>query len=129
MTGELTLTVLVLPVGGIKEKVLAAHRNGIRHIILPADNQADLSRLPATVRNDLEFTLAETLRDVLAVTLPHLDAMSDEIAVIGSEEEVQERIRTDAHTGVHTQIIAPMSATTQDTLRTLNAFTAANFSF
>ncbi len=72
MTGELTLTGLVLPVGGIKEKVLAAHRNGIRHIILPADNEADLSKLPATVRNDLQFTLAETLRDVIAVAIPRL---------------------------------------------------------
>ena len=72
MTGELTLTGLVLPVGGIKEKVLAAHRNGIRHIILPADNEADLSKLPEAVRSDLQFTLAETLRDVITVAIPQL---------------------------------------------------------
>ncbi len=74
MTGELTLTGLVLPVGGIKEKVLAAHRSGFTHIILPKDNEADLNKLPQTVREDLEITLAETLDDVLAVAIPELNA-------------------------------------------------------
>ena len=72
MTGELTLTGLVLPVGGIKEKLLAAHRAGFRHIILPKDNEADLRKLPDTVRADLTFTLAETLADVLAEAIPDL---------------------------------------------------------
>jgi probable F420-dependent oxidoreductase len=57
------------------------------------------------------------------------DDMIDEIAVIGSMEEVQERIRADATTGVHTQIIAPMAATAEDAMRTFSAFTAENFSF
>lgn len=72
MTGELTLTGLVLPVGGIKEKVLAAHRSGFRHIVIPADNQADLLKLPETVRNDLTFTAVEHLDDVIKVALPEL---------------------------------------------------------
>jgi len=72
MTGELTLTGLVLPVGGIKEKVLAAHRAGFTHIILPKDNEADLAKLPDTVRAELTFTLAETLDDVLKVAIPTL---------------------------------------------------------
>ena len=72
MTGELTLTGLVLPVGGIKEKVLAAHRSGFNHIILPKDNEADLNKLPESARNELTFTLAETLDDVLAVAIPSL---------------------------------------------------------
>ncbi len=72
MTGELTLTGLVLPVGGIKEKILAAHRAGFEHVILPKDNEADLSKLPETVREELTVTLAETLDDVLAVVLPDL---------------------------------------------------------
>ena len=66
MTGELTLSGLVLPVGGIKEKVLAAHRAGLHHLILPKDNEADLSKLPQTVREDLTVTLAEHLDDVLS---------------------------------------------------------------
>lgn len=72
MTGELTLTGLVLPVGGIKEKVLAAHRSGIRHIILPKDNEADLAKLPDTVREEVQFTLVETLKEVIAVAIPQL---------------------------------------------------------
>ncbi len=65
MTGELTLTGLVLPVGGIKEKVLAAHRNGIRHVILPEDNQPDLQKLPDAVRDEMTFTPVGHLDQVL----------------------------------------------------------------
>ena len=72
MTGELTLTGLVLPVGGIKEKVLAAHRAGLRHIILPRDNEADLEKLPDSVREEMTFTLVERLEEVLAVAIPDL---------------------------------------------------------
>ena len=57
------------------------------------------------------------------------DEMIDEIAVIGTAQEVQERIRTDAHAGVHTQIIAPMAVTPEDAMRTFSAFTADNFAF
>lgn len=67
MTGELTLSGLVLPVGGIKEKLLAAHRAGFRHVILPKDNESDLVKLPQTVRDDLTISLAKHLDDVLAV--------------------------------------------------------------
>jgi ATP-dependent Lon protease len=65
MTGELTLTGLVLPVGGIKEKVLAAHRNGIRHVILPEDNLSDLRKLPDAVREEMKFTPVGHLDQVL----------------------------------------------------------------
>jgi len=70
MTGEITLSGLVLPVGGIKEKVLAAHRAGIRKIVLPKDNQKDLRELPENTRREISFTFAERLEDVLAATLP-----------------------------------------------------------
>jgi ATP-dependent Lon protease len=70
MTGEITLTGLVLPVGGIKEKVLAARRASIRHVILPRDNEADLRELPDNVRGEMEFTLAERVEDVLQAALP-----------------------------------------------------------
>jgi ATP-dependent Lon protease len=70
MTGEVTLTGLVLPVGGIKEKVLAARRAGVRHVILPRDNEVDLRELPDNVRQELDFTLAERIEDVLAAALP-----------------------------------------------------------
>jgi ATP-dependent Lon protease len=74
MTGEVTLTGLVLPVGGIKEKVLAARRAGIRRVILPKQNQKDLRELPEPVRKEMEFTLAERVEDVLSAALPELGA-------------------------------------------------------
>lgn len=72
MTGEITLSGLVLPVGGIKEKVLAAHRAGIRRIILPADNQQDLAKLPEQVRSDMHFIFVEHIDDGLAAAIPQL---------------------------------------------------------
>jgi len=72
MTGELTLSGLVLPVGGIKEKVLAAHRAGLRKLILPKENEADLEKLPENVRKELEITLVEKLEDVIAKAIPNL---------------------------------------------------------
>jgi len=69
MTGEITLRGKVLPVGGIKEKVLGAHRAGIRTIILPKRNEQDLEDLPAELRKELHFVLVENLDEVLAETL------------------------------------------------------------
>ncbi|MSR21143.1 MAG: endopeptidase La [Gemmatimonadetes bacterium] len=69
MTGELTLTGRVLPIGGLKEKVLGAVRAGISEIILPYDNEADLDDLPDDIRTQLKFHLAETLDDVIEVAL------------------------------------------------------------
>ncbi|XP_035666505.1 lon protease homolog 2, peroxisomal-like [Branchiostoma floridae] len=65
MTGEITLRGVVLPVGGIKEKVLAAHRAGITRIILPKRNEKDLQDIPSNVRKELTFILADQLCDVL----------------------------------------------------------------
>lgn len=70
MTGEITLSGLVLPVGGIREKALAARRHGVKTFILPALNTPDLADLPAEVRNDLTFVPVETLEEVLKVALP-----------------------------------------------------------
>jgi ATP-dependent Lon protease len=72
MTGEITLTGLVLPVGGIKEKILAAHRAGIKRVILPKANEPDLDDLPQSVREDLEFILAETVEEVISAAIPHV---------------------------------------------------------
>ncbi|SCZ52775.1 endopeptidase La [Thiohalomonas denitrificans] len=72
MTGEITLTGLVLPVGGVKEKVLAARRAGLKRVILPARNEDDLAKLPDSVRNEMEFIFAERIEDVLAAAIPEL---------------------------------------------------------
>jgi ATP-dependent Lon protease len=65
MTGEITLRGKVLPVGGIKEKVLGAHRAGIKTLILPSRNEKDLEDVPATVRNELRFVFVDTIEQVL----------------------------------------------------------------
>lgn len=69
MTGEITLRGQVLPVGGIKEKVLAAHRAGIKRIILPAWNKKDLVDVPARVQRSIQFHFVETMEDVLKIAL------------------------------------------------------------
>ena len=72
MTGEITLTGLVLPIGGIKEKVLAARRAGINRIVMPRANRKDLRELPEEVRNDTEFVFADRVEDVLSAVIPRL---------------------------------------------------------
>jgi ATP-dependent Lon protease len=69
MTGEITLRGRVLPIGGLKEKVLGAHRAGIKTIIIPKANEADIEDVPEEVRNVLSFHPVETLREVLAIAL------------------------------------------------------------
>ena len=69
MTGECTLRGKVLPVGGIKSKVLAAHRAGIRQVILPAKNERDVDDIPEAVRKDIQFVFAADMREVLAAAL------------------------------------------------------------
>ena len=70
MTGEITLSGLVLPVGGIREKALAARRFGIKTFILPALNEPDLEELPADIRRDMTFVPVETLEQVIKVAVP-----------------------------------------------------------
>ena len=69
MTGEATLGGRVLPVGGIKSKVLAAHRRGIKRVVLPARNEPDVDDVPEEVRDNLEFVFVSTMTDVLEAAL------------------------------------------------------------
>ncbi len=69
MTGEITLRGKILPVGGVKEKALAAHRAGLRHILLPAENERDLEDLPADVRAEMQFTLLTNADEALRISL------------------------------------------------------------
>ena len=69
MTGEITLRGRVLPIGGVKEKVLGAHRAGITTIILPKENEADIEDIPEEVRTVLEFHAVSTLDEVFDVAL------------------------------------------------------------
>jgi ATP-dependent Lon protease len=83
MTGEITLTGRILPVGGIKEKVLAAKEAGITEIILPAQNEKDLVEIPEHIRNALRFHFVENMDEVLELALQ--PAPEVEAVTVGSE--------------------------------------------
>jgi ATP-dependent Lon protease len=70
MTGEITLTGLVLPIGGLKEKVLAARRAGIRRVLMPKANQKDMRDIPEEARKEMEFIFVEKIEEVLAAAIP-----------------------------------------------------------
>jgi ATP-dependent Lon protease len=69
MTGEVTLRGRVLPIGGLREKVLAAHRAGIREVILPGENSKDLEDIPDNVRSEMTFHLVRQVDEVLNLAL------------------------------------------------------------
>ncbi len=71
MTGEITLRGRVLPIGGVKEKLLAAYRAGIRVILLPKENQKDLEEVPDYVQKAFQIIFAEDISDVLKTALVH----------------------------------------------------------
>ena len=69
MTGEVTITGQVLPIGGLKEKLLAAHRAGIKEVLIPKDNEKDLTDIPKKVKEDIKITSVEIVDDVLKIAL------------------------------------------------------------
>jgi ATP-dependent Lon protease len=72
MTGEITLSGLVFPIGGVKEKVLAARRAGIRRVLLPRDNEKDIRDVPEPARSEMEFVFCERIDEVLNAAIPAL---------------------------------------------------------
>ena len=86
MTGEITLRGKVLPIGGVKEKVLAAHRAGIKTIIMPKDNEKDLADIPKNVLDAMNMYLVGHMDEVLKIAMagPMPAAISPEVAVGGS---------------------------------------------
>jgi ATP-dependent Lon protease len=94
MTGEITLRGKVLPIGGVKEKVLAAHRAGLKNIILPKDNEKDLADIPKNVLDTLNIYLVETMDEVLKIALARpVNALPATAA--GAETPVQPAIIDD----------------------------------
>jgi ATP-dependent Lon protease len=96
MTGEITLTGRVLPIGGVKEKVLGAVRAGLREMILPADNEGDLEELPDQVREEVTFHLVESLDQVVALSFREAEMegsrlrFADRDAVSDSERRAED---------------------------------------
>jgi ATP-dependent Lon protease len=101
LTGEITLRGRVLPIGGLKEKVLAAHRIGIHTILLPEDNQPDVADIPADIRKRLTFKFVKTMDEVIALALlPRSDtillpeivepAAVEEVAAANAEDQGQQ---------------------------------------
>jgi ATP-dependent Lon protease len=86
MTGEITLRGHVLPVGGIKEKVLAARRAGIRKILLPRENEKDVKDIPDNVKEELEFKTIDTVEDLIKETLG-LELPKPEALMLGTLPE------------------------------------------
>jgi ATP-dependent Lon protease len=80
MTGEVTLQGLVLPIGGVKQKVLAAHRMGLKEVILPKRNQKDIDDVPETVQKAMTFHLASRVEDVLEHALEPVAQPKFEVA-------------------------------------------------
>ncbi|TXH52364.1 MAG: endopeptidase La, partial [Cellvibrionales bacterium] len=72
MTGEITLRGQVLPIGGLKEKLLAAHRGGIRTVIIPQENERDLKEIPDNIKDELVIKPVKWIDDVLAIALQYL---------------------------------------------------------
>ena len=100
MTGEATLRGLVLPVGGIKEKVLAAHRAGIKRIILPFRNEKDLRELPDETKDEIEFVFVRQMEEALAAALvgghPTRKDIKLDARILGSDKKNAEQKKTDS---------------------------------
>jgi ATP-dependent Lon protease len=90
MTGEITLRGKVLPIGGVKEKLLAAHRMGCRTAILPRDNEKDLSEIPANIQQELALKFVETMDEVLNLALERKLEGRDELETEGQAPPVHE---------------------------------------
>src|SRR6185503_2175021 len=91
MTGEITLSGLVFPIGGVKEKVLAAHRAGIRRIILPSRNEADVDDIPEDVRKELQIVFVSGIAEVLDAALEVLVANPPPLASTGAMDSARGR--------------------------------------
>ena len=96
MTGEITLRGKVLPIGGVKEKLLAAHRAGLKTIIVPRDNEKDLADIPKNVLDSLNIYMVETMDEVLKIALVGpLPGMPVTPAVDAPSSRPTRRSRTD----------------------------------
>ena len=103
MTGEITLRGEVLPIGGLKEKLLAARRGGIKTVIIPKENERDLKEVPDNIKEDLNIQAVKWIDEVLAIALESLpEPLSDEEYLAdsisgGTETEPDQKNRINTH--------------------------------
>ena len=103
MTGEITLRGEVLPIGGLKEKLLAARRGGIKTVIIPNENERDLKEVPDNIKADLSIRPVKWIDEVLAIALERMpEPLSDEDFMAGThtgaaDEEADEKNRINTH--------------------------------
>jgi ATP-dependent Lon protease len=96
MTGEITLTGRLLPIGGVKEKVLAAHRYKMTQVLLPKQNEKDLEEIPKEVVQELSFVFADSVLDALAILFPEGSFQKEPVEVpVGEVMETEAGPRTD----------------------------------
>jgi ATP-dependent Lon protease len=94
MTGEITVRGRVLPIGGLKEKLLAAHRHGIREVLVPADNEKDLADIPDNIRKDMKLHFVSSMDEVLKLALEREIEMAPFAGML-TTAEIVERSRED----------------------------------
>ena len=96
MTGEITLRGLVLPIGGLKEKLLAAHRAGIKKVLIPIENKKDLVEVPKTILESIEVITVKNIEEVLKVALTKPFKRVDwvEVDQLSKKEKAKEEIST-----------------------------------
>ncbi len=103
MTGEITLRGQVLPIGGLKEKLLAAHRGGIKTVIIPEENERDLKEIPENIKQDLSIRTVKWIDEVLAIALTRLPEPLPETAstialpAAGKNDEDENEERPSTH--------------------------------
>jgi ATP-dependent Lon protease len=101
MTGEITLRGKVLPIGGLKEKLLAAHRVGIREVILPRDNEKDLPDVPEIIRQDMKLHFVESMDEVLRIALEREIPVSEPLAAAPPVELAASHVGEDLDKVMH----------------------------
>ncbi|HOF12939.1 MAG TPA: hypothetical protein PLN01_01335, partial [Spirochaetota bacterium] len=107
MTGEITLRGKVLPIGGLKEKVLAAHRAQIKHLIIPKDNEKDLEKIPEYVRKQLIFHPVTSMEEVLFLSLEEPDKFfKDRQKTEKLTEQWKDTIRESVISDVNNELLA-----------------------
>jgi ATP-dependent Lon protease len=88
MTGEITLRGRVLPIGGLKDKTLAAHRHGIKRVIAPSENRSDVTKIPANVRSEVEFVFVDSMDEVIAAAILLDKSEDDRLAALEGEPDL-----------------------------------------